>query len=184
MRPLMLVLAWSLGACSTLGRDPSASDAPHSVRLPPIDRPASCAALLAKIGEPERFLGLAWDPAHRKMTPNSIREARIGLYLEGQGLLPKPIKRELSGESEFIDGKGQLWDVKAFRSQDPNGERIPLEHMIKKINEEIDDGENIILDISFLDEGDRLSISLYLKSINAKERALWYDEARLEPLGL
>ncbi len=173
-----LVFAWTLGACASLApvaaRKPSSAEA-----LPVVQRPAACGELLAQVGTPERALQLAWDPAHQRITSNSAREAKIGLYLEQQGLLPGPITREASGASEFIDATGQSWDVKAFRSHDPNGERIPLAHMISKIDEEIASGENLILDISLLDEADRVSIVSHLKQIHAKDRALWYDDAAI-----
>lgn len=59
-----------------------------------------------------RHRELAYDHAQRGFTDNSVREAQAGLAAEGQGILRSPIRRDLSGGAEFIDGAGIHWDVK------------------------------------------------------------------------
>jgi hypothetical protein len=61
-----------------------------------------------------RHRELAYDPAHRGFTNGSVREAQAGLAAESQGILRGPIRRDLTGGAEFIDGAGRHWDVKGM----------------------------------------------------------------------
>jgi hypothetical protein len=96
----------------------------------------------------EREDELAPDPAHNgKITTGSRREAEVGVALEERGDLPGPIKRDPSGFSEFIDANGQQWDVKAFNSKWPKRKGgFDLNTAMKKIDGEISNNENVILD--------------------------------------
>ncbi|MDO9002364.1 MAG: hypothetical protein Q7V20_02785 [Aquabacterium sp.] len=94
----------------------------------------------------DRLNELATDPAQGgKVTPKTMREAEVGLQLEEQGKLPRPITRDPTGSSEFIDAAGQKWDVKGFNSQyAPKGYNTPA--AVQKISAEVAAGENVIVD--------------------------------------
>ncbi len=93
----------------------------------------------------ERREELASDPSRGGIADDATRqEADAALRLEDSGQLPGPIRRDPSGNAEFIDGSGQPWDVKAFRSDYPNGYR--LGRALEKIQAEIEIGENVIVD--------------------------------------
>ena len=92
-----------------------------------------------------RINELAADPAQGGLIKaKGIREAEVGLALEKAGELPGPIKRDPSGSAEFIDATGQAWDVKAFNSNFKNG--YNLRKALENIGEELENGENVILD--------------------------------------
>jgi len=58
------------------------------------------------------------------------------------------VLRDLSGESEFIDVRGQAWSIKSFNSRFPprNG-GYSLEKAMDNIKRSLAENENIILDI-------------------------------------
>ena len=94
-----------------------------------------------------RLEELAKDPAHGgKISDKTIQEARVGLEAEARGDLPGPITRDPSGAAEFIDGQGELWDVKGFNTDYANG--YDLGSAMEKIGRSIDQGENVLLDPS------------------------------------
>jgi hypothetical protein len=56
---------------------------------------------------------LAYDTAHEgQITDQGVREARIGLAAEREGLVEPPLRRSTNPGEEFVDGRGQAWDVK------------------------------------------------------------------------
>ncbi|MBV8995268.1 MAG: hypothetical protein JO287_16590 [Pseudonocardiales bacterium] len=81
-------------------------------------------------GTPEyqaRFFDLTKDPAKNgKISSASEREATVGLRLEGDGMVPRPIIRDPTGRAEFIDGEGHPWDVKSSPDVRPATGRIQV----------------------------------------------------------
>lgn len=60
-----------------------------------------------------RHRELAFDPAHRSFSDESVAEARAALTAERQGIGTKPFNRDLtggSGAADFVDGANIRWD--------------------------------------------------------------------------
>jgi hypothetical protein len=122
-----------------------------------------------------RVIQLAVDPAHRKMTRNSKREAVIGATLEAQGRLPGPIKRERTGKSEFVDARGVKWDVKGFNSNFPqNKGGFKLERAVSKLRGELAGGENVILDRQNLKKSHQRALKREIKRNGWESRIIWF----------
>jgi hypothetical protein len=123
------------------------------------------------LGTPEyaaRRTALAADPAHGgNVLPKGRREADVALDMERRGELLGPITRApLKGSDagrsvdggDFIDAEGVAWDVKAptdiFPAGPRAGEAMPArtrgryigEHVESDIAEELNEGQNVILD--------------------------------------
>src|SRR5688572_12619266 len=99
----------------------------------------------------------------------------VGLKLEKQGLLPAPIRREQTGSSEFVEGRGVRWDVKAFDSRWPVGKGgFVLAEAIAKLEHELRLGENVILDTRHLSRAHRLELSGAIAERGWSKRVLWY----------
>lgn len=75
-----------------------------------------------------RWVDLARDPDHGgAVSAASQAEAEVALGLEAAGEVPPPVRRPVrrDGHSgDFVDGSGQDWDVKAFRSREALLDRI------------------------------------------------------------
>jgi hypothetical protein len=115
-------------------------------------------------GTPEydaRIADLAQDPAHGgAATDASVREAQVGLQLEGDGQVPGPLTRapfNAAGQDqgEFFDGTGQRWDVKSSPDVQPSYRPTPgqpinnpqsIPRFTSMINAELAKGENVMLD--------------------------------------
>ncbi|WP_238010143.1 hypothetical protein KZZ52_05500 [Dactylosporangium sp. AC04546] len=122
-------------------------------------------------GSPEynaRVQELAKDPADGgKVTPESTREAQVGLEMERNGALAGPIERApldnsnpafQKDQGDFIDANGQRWDVKSpneyYRSGDKQGELMPPEQpgryngetFERQVDGELAKGEHVIVD--------------------------------------
>lgn len=90
----------------------------------------------------------AGDLAHvGKITPATLNESAVALGLEGRGNLISPISRSPEARADFIDGNGQLWDVKGFNSNfPPRKGGFELNRSMAQIQSELAKGENVILD--------------------------------------
>ncbi len=119
---------------------------------------------------------LASDPAHAGSTrpidiEKGIHERDVGLGLEERGDLKRPIVRDMSGNSEFIDGNGQAWDVKSFNSNyKPKG--YNLDKAIEIIRDSINNDENVIIDRTNLSEQDFNELINAIKSFGFMDRVL------------
>jgi hypothetical protein len=102
-------------------------------------------------------------------------EAMVGLSMERSGQLAGPIRRDATGSSEFIDAQGARWDVKAFRSFDPHGIRMPMADAILKIDQELAGGENLILDSRGLSPEDIALLRSHISGKSMNKRVLWFD---------
>jgi RsiW-degrading membrane proteinase PrsW (M82 family) len=97
----------------------------------------------------ERLEELSRDPDHGgSPNPKSKHEAEVGLRLEEDGQLKGPIRRDPSGNAEFIDGASQQWDVKGFHSGYEN--RYDFDVAMTAIERELATGENVVLDTTYL----------------------------------
>ncbi|MCA9666557.1 MAG: hypothetical protein KC503_13240 [Myxococcales bacterium] len=123
-----------------------------------------------------RWRKLASDPAHGgQITETSKREALVGLRLERAGKLAGPIVRESTGSSEFIDAKGQRWDVKAFNSRFPQKSGgFRLDRALRKLETQFAGGENVILDTANLSRDHLQALKRALHERGHSHRVLWY----------
>ena len=105
---------------------------------------------------PEQMNDLAKDPAHYGSTRSydinkGLQERKVGLGSEEAGKVVGPIRRDPSGEAEYIDGNEQKWDVKGFNSNfKPSKGGYTLEKSMRSINKSLSNGENVMLDVTNL----------------------------------
>ncbi|RJO69821.1 hypothetical protein D5S18_28390 [Nocardia panacis] len=115
-------------------------------------------------GNPEfdkRIEELAKDPAKNgKISPQSRREAAVGLSAERDGLIPGPITRAQPGPNnedmgEFVDADGSRWDVKSSPDVRPSyrpGAGTPLpnpqseQDFVTMVESSLNHGEGVLLD--------------------------------------
>ena len=127
--------------------------------------------MLAEEARAERIEELAKDPAKGgRVDDKTRREAEVALQLEEMGLLAGPIRRDPSGDAEFIDRRGTLWDIKQFHSE--NG-WFDLREAVKTIRGEILAGENVILDTKFLDANDAAALRSVIEANGWQRKILW-----------
>ena len=126
---------------------------------------------LAEEEHATRLEELAKDPAKGgRVDDKTRREAEVALQLEEMGLLAGPIRRDPSGDAEFIDRRGMLWDVKQFHSE--NG-WFDLREAVKTIRGELLAGENVILDTKFLDSNDAAALRSVIEANGWQRKILW-----------
>ena len=126
---------------------------------------------LAEKERAERIEELAKDPAKGGTVEDKTRrEAEVALQLEEIGLLAGPIRRDPTGDAEFIDRRGTLWDVKQFHSELG---RFNLGEAVKTIRQEILAGENVILDTKFLDPNDAATLRYAIETNGWQSKILW-----------
>jgi hypothetical protein len=124
-----------------------------------------------------RIEELAQDPAHDgKISPKSTREAEVGIALEQQGKLKKPIRRDpRSDGGDFVDADGKVWDVKAFDSRwPPRKGGFKLDRDIRKIGEVLKQGEYIILDTQNLTPDHIEKLHEAIEANGWSDKILWY----------
>lgn len=126
--------------------------------------------------EEARRQELAKDPAHNgKITPKTLHEADVGLALEENGELPRPITRDPSGAAEFIDAEGKKWDIKSFDSRwPPRKGGFKLEKALDDINDEFENGENVIIDTTNLSESHKAELRHAIEDKGWSDRVKWY----------
>lgn len=121
---------------------------------------------------------LASDPAQGgKATPKARREAEVGLELEESGKLKPKIKRDPSGQAEFIDGNGVRWDIKTFDSRfPPKKGGFSLQRDMGKVKAELDKGENVILNTENLSSQHLQELKTAVESLEPalKSRVIWF----------
>lgn len=125
-----------------------------------------------------RHRALALDPATGKERP---QEADAVLRAEAAGVITAPVTRSPDPAADFIDGTGQRWDIKAFRSgafipdrrphANPGEQRLvkravavkagafTLTAAIASIKKERAVGQHILLDPTYLTPEDRDALS-------------------------
>ena len=73
----------------------------------------------------------------------------MAFMAEHYGVLAQPVERETTGYSEFVDGQGRKWDVKSPLSPPPGaGWVLDVPHQVEKVQEELDRGERVLLNLS------------------------------------
>lgn len=141
---------------------------------------------------PERFDDVARDPDHNgKVRPGSKDEARVMLDLEerGHGPFDRPKDANgalIPGKGDFVDGKGQAWDMKGahsdwppdvpekVRNSGPFKDAYTEQWFRDTVQGQFDKGRNVIMDTRNASAADIEN----MKSIVAKEgwggRIIWY----------
>lgn len=145
-------------------------------RRPPLKRINHVRRWVRQPKKANRFARLALDPAHgNRATANSLREAEAGLALEAWGKLPGPIRREKSGASEFVDARGQRWDVKRFNSHFPTWSGgFVLDRALDKLAGQFAQKEFVILDRTDLTTVHAQSLRQAIDARGWNDRVLWY----------
>ncbi|WP_413366221.1 hypothetical protein [Lysinibacillus sp. 3P01SB] len=121
---------------------------------------------------------LAHDPAHAGSTrqidmDKGKHEARVGLELEEAKKLDGPITRDPSGKAEFFDAKGQAWDVKSFNSNyPPKKGGYKLENAMKSIDKSLEEGENVILDVSNMSKDNKTGLLQEISNRGLKDKVV------------
>ncbi|MDI7278217.1 MAG: hypothetical protein QME94_19745, partial [Anaerolineae bacterium] len=106
---------------------------------------------------PAQLQALAYDPASRQIRPE---ERTTILRLEARGQVPGPVVRDPSGAADYIDAKGQLWDIKTFRSGFPLTKGgYTLEDSMSKIMKSLNRGENVALNLDYMSPDDVLELT-------------------------
>ena len=125
----------------------------------------------------ERLEELAKDPAHKGIVDAKGRhEAEVGLTLEEKGQLKGPITRDPRPDGgEFIDASGKVWDVKGFDSRwPPKKGGFKLDRDIKKVEDELGKGENVILDKTHLSQEHYEQLRKAVEERGISDRIRWY----------
>ena len=88
-----------------------------------------------------------------------------------QGILDELIRATIEGDDFFEVATGKSWDVKTASSESLEGKAVfDVVSFIKKLKDSLNDGENIILQISDLSEDDWATLSKELiKNFNCNE---------------
>lgn len=119
---------------------------------------------------------LAKDPSHGNVvTPKGLHEAEVGLSSVEQGKIPGPIRRDPSGNAEFLDANNTPWDVKSFNSNFPPSKGgFELTRDLGKVQSEVDQGENVILDTTNLapNHVDQLRSAITTQGLH--NNVVWY----------
>ena len=132
----------------------------------------------------KEYVDLARDPSHgNKVLPQGRKERAIGLDLERQGKLHSIIRDPQKNKgAEFIDTvTGIKWDIKSFVSH-PNGHTNPrkgaftVERGMKKINAEIKNGHNVIIDTRRLTKSDTAKLQKAVEDANISDKIIWYHK--------
>ncbi len=123
-----------------------------------------------------QYEDLAKDPAHGgKIDAKSEQERRVGLELEARGDVPGPITRDPSGSAEFIDSKGNKWDVKGFNSNfSPQKGGFNLQTDAGKVQKSLDQGENVMLDTSKMKAEDIAALKAEGEKRGWGDRVRWW----------
>lgn len=125
---------------------------------------------------PAELDSLAKDPAHgNKLEAKGVHERKAALELEDQGELQGPVTRDPSGAAEFIDSTGKKWDMKSFDSRfPPKKGGFELNTDLGKIEAELNQGENVILDTTNLTPADAKALDLAVQNKGWSAKIRWY----------
>ncbi|WP_429842743.1 hypothetical protein [Brevibacillus sp. FIR094] len=126
---------------------------------------------------PDEYEDLARDPDHNFNIDDKTRiERQAGLELEVRGELTGPIVRDpVTGRGEFIDGNGQVWDVKGFNSNyPPKKGGFRLDKAMADIEDELSKGENVILDTTKLSQDHIEQLTNAISTMEWKGKIRWW----------
>ena len=142
---------------------------------------------------PEERAWLDADRRHRELAVDpdkqaySIQEAQAALQAEQEGILPGPVRRDISPESsrpqssggDIIDGNGRVWDVKLAKPRDgtPWSEGVSRERA-QAIIQQVKEGENILVDTTGLTSEQVSNLKNHIREQLPSE--LPYDDAMHE----
>ncbi|MFQ6391995.1 hypothetical protein ACLMAJ_00930 [Nocardia sp. KC 131] len=163
-----------------------------TVKMADDDKPAGTGNSTNTPGTSEyerRIEELAKDPAKNgASSPQSKREAEVGLQAEHDGSIPGPITRAQPGpngedQGEFIDSNNERWDVKSSPDSQPGyrpgaGQPIPNpqtdEQFTKMIDKDIATGENVLLDPDGMSAARRAHLDqLVANNPNWRGKVVW-----------
>ncbi|OMF94232.1 hypothetical protein [Paenibacillus sp. FSL R7-0337] len=125
----------------------------------------------------DEYEDLARDPDHNSNIDDKTRiERQAGLELEVRGELMGPIVRDpVTGRGEFIDGNGQVWDVKGFNSNyPPKKGGFRLDKAMADIEDELRKGENVILDTTKLSKDHIEQLTNAISIMEWKGKIRWW----------
>ena len=120
----------------------------------------------------ERVRSLASDPARGdKITPMGLEEAGVALTAENLHVFPR-LDRESTGGSEFQAPDGTQWDVKSpFSPPADQGWFYSPHHQLEKVRDDLDGGENVLLNLSRVTSTDRdATLDLFGQELSQDER--------------
>lgn len=129
------------------------------------DRDAAAAAREQRLDDFETDPDVV--PPGKQPTPAQAakgrREGEIAIGCEEAGAVPGPVTRPTQkGQGDFIDGNGNRWDIKGFKSPEnlPPGASGAYtdKEATAKIVAELAHGRNVVLDLSDLNAADRESL--------------------------
>ena len=101
---------------------------------------------------------LSRDPAKgNKIDDKSLKEAAVAVLAVHLGVLTG-VQREATGHSEFCDDQQRNWDVKSPISPDRPGWIFDPHHQLEVVQEDLDQGEGILLDLTDLNPTDSRSL--------------------------
>jgi hypothetical protein len=143
--------------------------------------PQSELGVIQNCSNANRLGQLAEDPDHAgRISGKSLHEAVVGLAVEGKPGGPKPpiVRDPMRGRGEFIDADRKIWDVKGERSCYPGtSQQIPpseggfeVNTAVKKIEKELNKGENVIVDTTTLTSQDKAQLEKAIAQKIAQEK--------------
>jgi hypothetical protein len=140
----------------------------------------------------EKFAETAPDPDHNgRVTRGSSDEARIALDLEERGLGPFERPKDANGnlvpgKGDFVDAKGQAWDMKGAHSDWPpdvpehvkNGRPFPNAYSEQWFRDTVQDqfgrGRNVIMDTRNASAADIANMKQIVDREGWGGRIIWY----------
>lgn len=120
----------------------------------------------------ERIRSLAADPAKGgKINDASIEEATVALTAENLEVF-EGLKRDQTGRAEFLDSKGESWDVKSPLSPPPHQNwHFSPHHQLQKVRKDFSNGDKVLLNLSRVNPQDRdKTLTLFSKALTANEK--------------
>lgn len=101
---------------------------------------------------PEQYRDLARDPDKGgKIDPTSLQERSAAISAWQSGQIKGPLVRDTMG-GDFIDAKGNQWDVKSFNSRYSTGFGLPVS--ADRIDFELGLGERVIVNTENMSASD------------------------------
>ncbi len=105
-----------------------------------------------------------------KVTLKSVDEALTAIAAEEQGFF-NTLKRSFATKADFSDANGTLWDVKTALSRDRIKSQpiFKVKEFLGSVKKEFTKGENVIVDITLLDQPDLKQLLESIKTTLTKD---------------
>jgi len=155
---------------------------PKKARIPPREYPPEVPPERFPRSEAE-YNALAEDPAHRGVPPDpkARQERSVGIGLENIGEpdgVAGPITRDPNPKGgEFIDAKGQVWDVKTPTSRPPPGhpQAFDAAKYADQFGDNLAKGENVMVDTTDMSAADRAALEAEVADRGwGKDKIKWW----------